>query len=58
MGNVGAAGRKYMLAFALGAVGGGILTVWATGAMPRMMSRMMQNMMARMQDEGCNPAEM
>ena len=50
--------KKYMLAFGLGAVGGGILIAWATKSMPKMMSRMMQNMMAQMQEEGCSPKEM
>jgi len=50
-------GKKYAIAFALGAVGGGILLAWATRAIPRIMSGMMQNMMANMRDEGCSPSE-
>ena len=49
---------KYMLTFAVGAVGGGLIVAWATRAIPEMMSGMMRNMMARMQEEGCNPVEM
>ena len=58
MGNTGSNLRKYVLSFALGAAGGGLLAAWATNAVPKMMSRMMQNMMARMQEKGCNPEEM
>ena len=50
--------KKYLLVFGLGAIGGGILIAWATKSMPKMMSRMMQNMMAQMQKGGCNPKEM
>ena len=58
MSNAGSNLRKYMLTFGLGAVGGGILAAWATNAMPKIMSRMMQSMMARMQETGCDPKEM
>ncbi|MCH8864986.1 MAG: hypothetical protein IIB13_06475 [Chloroflexi bacterium] len=51
-------GKKYLLAVALGAVGGGLLMAWATRAMPRMMSGMMSSMMSRLGGEGCRPAEM
>ncbi len=54
----GSHSRKYMLAFGLGAIGGGLLLAWATNAMPKMMPRMMQNMMAQMRGEGCDPKEM
>ena len=50
--------KKYMLAFAVGAIGGGIAIAWATRAMPKMMSGMIQSMMARMSEEGCDPQEM
>jgi len=50
--------RKYLYTFALGAIGGGLLAAWATRAVPRMMSGVMQNMMAKMREEGCDPAEM
>ena len=49
--------RSNLLAFGIGAVGGALLLTWATKAIPRMMSRMMQNMMSRMGEEGCNPRE-
>ncbi len=48
----------YVLAAALGAVGGGLFVALATRAIPRMMAGMMQNMMAQMKASGCNPAEM
>ena len=50
--------RKYVFALALGAIGGGLLVAWATRAIPKMMSGMMQNMMVGMREEGCDPAEM
>ncbi|MFQ5997425.1 MAG: hypothetical protein ACE5KP_07380 [Dehalococcoidales bacterium] len=58
MPDISSSRRKYLLAVALGAVGGSILVAAATRAMPKMMARMMQNMMAQMGGEGCNPAEM
>jgi len=45
MGDMVSSSRKHMLTFALGAIGGGLLVVWATNAVPRMMSKMMQKMM-------------
>jgi CheY-specific phosphatase CheX len=54
--------KGYVLAAALGAIGGGLIVALATKAVPKiasqMMSGMMQNMMARMAKAGCNPAEM
>jgi hypothetical protein len=50
--------KKYAASFGLGVIGGSFLTIWATGAIPKMMSGMMQKMMARMQEEGCDPKEM
>ncbi len=58
MGENGSNAKKYALAFAVGAIGGGITIAWATRAMSKMMSGMMQNMMARMREEGCDPLEM
>lgn len=52
------ADRNYILTFALGAVAGGAALAWATNAIPKVMPRMMQNMMARMREEGHNPEEM
>ena len=49
--------KKYMLAFAMGVIEGGIIVGLATKAIPKMMSGMMQSMMARMKEEGCNPQE-
>jgi hypothetical protein len=54
--------RGYMLAAALGAIGGGLFVALATKAVPKiisqMMSVMMQNMMGQMSQCGLNPAEM
>lgn len=50
--------RSHAFAFGLGAIGGAVLFAWSTNAIPKMMSRMMQNMMARMREEGCDPREM
>ena len=58
MRNTGSNARKFVIAFGLGAVGGVFLIAWAAKAMPKMMSRMMQNMVAHMQEEGCDPTEM
>ena len=58
MGDTGSNAKKYMLAFAVGAIGGGIAIAWATRAMPKMMSGMMQSMMDRMREEGCDLQEM
>jgi hypothetical protein len=63
MRNKGSHSRGYVLAAALGAIGGGLVVAIATNAIPRMMSQMMsgmmQNMMACMGGEdGFNPAEM
>ena len=48
----------YVLAAAMGAIGGGLFVALATKAIPNMMSKMMQNMMARMGENGFSPAEM
>ena len=40
--------QGYLLAAALGAIGGGIFVVAATRAIPKMMSRMMSQMMPEM----------
>ena len=58
MGNTGSNLWKYMLTFVLGTAGGGLLAAWTTKAMPKMMSRVMQNMMTRMREEGYDPKEM
>ena len=50
--------KKYMFAFALGAVGGGLMLAIATKAILKMMPKMMQSMMSHMGGEGCSPAEM
>jgi len=49
--------RGYVIAALLGAIGGGIIVALATRAIPKMMSGMMQNMMARMEKDDCNPAD-
>jgi len=59
MHNAGSHNRGYVLAAVLGAIGGGLVVALATNAIPRMMSGMVQNMMAHMGGEdGCNPSEM
>ena len=49
--------EKYVLTAFVGAIAGGLVVAWATNALPKMMSGMMQNMMAQMEGEGCNPSE-
>ncbi len=58
MANTDSHARGYVLAAALGALGGGLVVALSTNAFPKMMSRMMQNMMAHMGEAGFNPAEM
>jgi hypothetical protein len=59
MGKSGFRVRGYILAAMLGAIGGGIFVLFATKAIPKMMSQMMpemmQNMMAQMRAKGCSP---
>ena len=54
--------RGQLVAALLGAVGGVLLAIVATKAIPRMMfqmmPRMMQNLMAQMGKGDCSPAEM
>ncbi len=53
--------RGYFLAAGLGALGGGLLVILATRAIPKMMSQMMagmmQNMTSQMGEGGCTPSE-
>jgi hypothetical protein len=58
MRNTSSRNKGYVLAALLGAIGGGLIVALATRAIPKMMSGMMQNMMAQMGEDGCNPAEM
>jgi hypothetical protein len=50
--------RGYILAGLLGAVGGGLIILLGTNALPKMFSKMMQNMMSNMGNGECSPAEM
>jgi hypothetical protein len=54
--------NAYLLAAALGALGGGLIVLWATQAIPKMMSQMMagmmKNTMASMCEGGCAPSDM
>jgi hypothetical protein len=54
--------KRYALAAALGAVGGGMIVVVATKAVPKIMTRimsgMMRNMMVQMRTDGCDRDEM
>jgi len=49
----------YLVTALLGAAAGGLVVVWVTHAIPRMMKRMMagmmENMRAQMSAEGCKP---
>ena len=58
MRDTGAPVIGYAVAAVLGAIGGGLVVALATDVIPRMTSRMMQNMMAHMGEAGFNPAEM
>ncbi len=47
----------YILAVALGAIGGGFLVTVVTKAIPKMMAGMMENMMSEMAAGDCEPAD-
>ena len=53
----GSHSKGYIFAVFLGAIGGGAVVALATKALPKMMSGMMRNMMARMGEGGCDPAK-
>jgi len=61
MSEIGSNSKGYILVAGLGALGGGVMAILITRAIPRMMSRlmagMMQNMMAQMKESGCSPSE-
>ena len=52
----------YIMAVALGALGGGFLVAVVTKAIPKMMSKMMagmmENMMSQMGEGDCDPVDM
>jgi hypothetical protein len=49
--------KMFLLTIILGTVAGGIIGIWATRALPKIIEKMMQNMCAMMAECGCNPAE-
>jgi hypothetical protein len=61
MNEISSNSKGYILAAGLGALGGGVVALLVTRALPRMMSRlmagMMQNMIAQMREGGCSPSE-
>ncbi len=58
MRNRTSSGNKYLLTFTLGVLSGGVVLALATNAIPRMMPKMLQSMMAQMSKAGHNPEEM
>ncbi len=60
--NVNSRNREYAYSALLGAIGGGLVVALATQAIPKMMTRimtgMMQSMMAQMKECGYTPGEM
>ena len=53
---MGKGNRGYIIAAALGVLGGGVVVALATKAIPKMMSGMMRNMIRHMEESGCEPA--
>jgi hypothetical protein len=50
--------KGYLYTAIVGAVGGGLLALFTTRAIPKMTSQMMSNMMSRMKEGSGNPEEM
>ena len=49
--------RKYVFVAVVSAIGGGLIVALMTEAIPKMMSRMMGEMISNMKENGCNPTE-
>ena len=50
--------RNYVFVALVSAIGGGLTVVVMTEAIPKMMSKMMGEMIANMRENGCDPTEM
>ena len=50
--------RKYVFVAVVSAIGGGLIVALMTEAIPKMMSRMMGEMISNMKVNGCDPTEM
>ena len=49
--------RKYVFVAVVSAIGGGLIVAIMTEAIPKMITRMMGEMISNMKENGCNPTE-